>query len=690
MGKSILSVNGMIAGFAGAAGLGLVVKQSMDAVAEIDRLSTMAGVGAEAFQELSYAAGQYQITQDALTDGLKELALRGDEFVVDGAGPGKDAFERLGYSAKELNGMLDDTPGLLRDIISRMEGLDKASQIRLADELFGGTGGEQFVSMIQGGAKALDGMRQSANDLGMVIENSMIKQNVEAKKKVEQLTTVVSTQFNSIMVELSPAIIQVADVTTDWVKANRDLIKQDVSGTISGIGDAIENISPVLKGFAGTVHNITESFKGWGLVSGGALSLSEFATMDPGELQAYIADFDSGIITLKDKLHGVQDEIVDFQDKIKAAEGTDEFIWSNEQLAGFRDKVSQLKTKEKEILESIQNIRAAENKIVSSTPGANHRNSYYSKMFSDVNKQTPKRTFGSTGTGGVSDEAEKAAAAITSAYSSAYATLDIMTQETFDAMMSKYRQDYNEFINITGDKETAQAVYAENVAALSEKMYGKISDSRQEIAKGLEASNEDYLKDMADSANEPKNTWESAFSGWATSYTSTLNDMLWGSETTFEGIATSFGKMLTQMALQKSVSGLFDADWGEIGSSIAGLFTASSAGNIFPVNPNGISAYSNKIVSSPTVFPFAAGIGLMGEAGAEAILPLTRASTGNLGVEANVGGGYSNLTVNNYISVESSGDSDSDQDLARNIATQIDVAVRRIIADEKRHGGILA
>jgi hypothetical protein len=41
------------------------------------------------------------------------------------------------------------------------------------------------------------------------------------------------------------------------------------------------------------------------------------------------------------------------------------------------------------------------------------------------------------------------------------------------------------------------------------------------------------------------------------------------------------------------------------------------------------------IVSRPTLFPFARGIGLMGEAGPEAILPLRRGRGGRLGVEMN-------------------------------------------------------
>jgi len=62
-----------------------------------------------------------------------------------------------------------------------------------------------------------------------------------------------------------------------------------------------------------------------------------------------------------------------------------------------------------------------------------------------------------------------------------------------------------------------------------------------------------------------------------------------------------------------------------------------------------LSQYSNKIVSQPTLFAFATGgapgMGLMGEAGSEAILPLTRTSNGNLGVQAVGGGGVQNMKI---------------------------------------------
>lgn len=54
-------------------------------------------------------------------------------------------------------------------------------------------------------------------------------------------------------------------------------------------------------------------------------------------------------------------------------------------------------------------------------------------------------------------------------------------------------------------------------------------------------------------------------------------------------------------------------------------------------------AFTNKIVDSPTMFKFAKGTGLMGEAGPEAIMPLTRDSSGKLGVQAS--GSSSNVSV---------------------------------------------
>lgn len=60
-------------------------------------------------------------------------------------------------------------------------------------------------------------------------------------------------------------------------------------------------------------------------------------------------------------------------------------------------------------------------------------------------------------------------------------------------------------------------------------------------------------------------------------------------------------------------------------------------------------AFTNQIVDSPTMFKFAKGTGLMGEAGPEAIMPLKRDNQGNLGVRVDGNsGGNTEVVVNNY------------------------------------------
>lgn len=84
-------------------------------------------------------------------------------------------------------------------------------------------------------------------------------------------------------------------------------------------------------------------------------------------------------------------------------------------------------------------------------------------------------------------------------------------------------------------------------------------------------------------------------------------------------------------------AGASSANTGAMGMSTGWQSYAPNAkGGMY--NTPGLSAYSGQVVDAPTFFPFAKGgvpsLGLMGEAGPEAIMPLTRAKDGSLGVRA--------------------------------------------------------
>lgn len=112
-------------------------------------------------------------------------------------------------------------------------------------------------------------------------------------------------------------------------------------------------------------------------------------------------------------------------------------------------------------------------------------------------------------------------------------------------------------------------------------------------------------------------------------------------------------------------------------SITSSLFKASADGNVF-TNAPALSAYSGSVVSKPTLFPFANGIGLMGEAGAEAILPLKRGRNGKLGVSLDGGGGA--VVVHNVYNIDARGaDAGTEQRLRRLMKEVEDRAVDRSV-----------
>lgn len=108
----------------------------------------------------------------------------------------------------------------------------------------------------------------------------------------------------------------------------------------------------------------------------------------------------------------------------------------------------------------------------------------------------------------------------------------------------------------------------------------------------------------------------------------------------FGDVLRGLGQQLAKLALQAAIKPLTSA----LTSALGGAFAKGGAfqqGATVPFAQGGV-------IAQPTYFPMAGGrTGLMGERGAEAIMPLARGPDGRLGVRAaNGGGGAAQVTVN--------------------------------------------
>ncbi|MFT8212258.1 MAG: phage tail tape measure C-terminal domain-containing protein [Symbiopectobacterium sp.] len=106
----------------------------------------------------------------------------------------------------------------------------------------------------------------------------------------------------------------------------------------------------------------------------------------------------------------------------------------------------------------------------------------------------------------------------------------------------------------------------------------------------------------------------------------------------FSSFAESVLGMLAEIAVKSALVQGVNAVLGAFG------FTANAKGGVY--TSSSLSAYSGQVVDRPTLFAFAKGAGLMGEAGPEAIMPLIRNANGVMGMRAVGGNAAPQVSIN--------------------------------------------
>lgn len=238
---------GLLAGLAagGVAGALGTFREVAASVAEIGTEAKQAGLSVKAFQELRFVADQNKVSVDALTDGMKELSLRADEFIVTGKGSGAEAFQRLGYGASDLATKIKDPSALFTEIIGKLGQLDKAAQIRIADEIFGGTGGEQFVKLIDQGEQGIRDQIKAANDLGIVLDEQVIKRAAEVDRQFNLIAATIGGNLKTAIVDAFTYLNRFADEFRDIQDKQDRTIQGDINRVMSEKQDVAQRLNTV-------------------------------------------------------------------------------------------------------------------------------------------------------------------------------------------------------------------------------------------------------------------------------------------------------------------------------------------------------------------------------------------------------------------------------------------------------------
>lgn len=183
-----------------------------------------------------------------------------------------------------------------------------------------------------------------------------------------------------------------------------------------------------------------------------------------------------------------------------------------------------------------------------------------------------------------------------------------------------------------------------------------ISDEqRADTGRGVREAVDEFFDSIKDKAGEAKRVTADAFRNLQDDLATSLRTGQFNIRRTVDSM---IDELLRINVVKPALAWLSNLGGGAVSSALSFLL-GSASGNAFasgavqPFALGGILGASGGLLTGPTVFPMRGGrLGLGGEAGTEAVLPLVRGRGGKLGVQASGGGGPTTINdVKNFFEV---------------------------------------
>ncbi|WP_308907604.1 phage tail tape measure protein [Pseudomonas canadensis] len=275
-------------------------------------------------------------------------------------------------------------------------------------------------------------------------------------------------------------------------------------------------------------------------------------------------------------------------------------------------------------------------------------------------------------------------------------------------------------------KRKSQALADANKAATDQirQNYADVENAQGDWTKGATAAWDNYLDSARNIAGQTKSLFGNAFSSMEDS----LVNFAVSGKASFADFTKSILADMARIATRQASSALLGSLVGAAasyfggsaasgnglaagsagaGSSNLGASAGGYSGSYFPQALGGAwsggvqmfadgGAFTNSIVSKPTAFGMANGkTGVMGEAGEEAIMPLTRTSSGKLGVMAMGGGGAGATQINVEVHIDGEGNASSSADapgydlFGKELATFVEQKYQQLRNKDMGQGGVI-
>ena len=571
--KAVFAVGAIVAGAKAVADEVLKVAERFD---DMGKAAQKVGVAAETLSALAFAAAQSGVGFETLQVGLRKMAVGLTEL--------DDATSKSGTTLKALGVTAKDTADTaFTKVAQKLSEMPDGFQKTAAAMAIFGKSGAELIPLLNEGAEGIKKAKDRAGELGLILKDSTIAQ---------------LTVFNDSLNEL----------------------KKSSEGLRNRL---VEGLAPALASIAKTLADSKEVSEVW-------IKVGRFL----GEVFLFVTE----------KIYGVIAAFGLLKDVVMAFESKDAFnkafgdgkIWTdyNNKVEGFSKTLRTNMTAMDALTESGKKTGTA----VSNLTGKMEP-SAIQKWLEGLTKSAEELDL-------LPEKIEmlKKAMDVLTGKDMGQSNLFKVMQEEYlklDALLNKDNLFYKLEADIVKTKEKLDET-SKSVVYLQEQLALAIDNSdydRQAAIFTMLKSLQGETDKTADSFAAMSEKIVDAINSQANNAVNKFIDNIGNAQMSFGDFAAAVVKDIAKIVVQLLImKPLID--------SIKGYFGMGSSGaQAFPVNAQG-NAYSSGtslaqgIYTQPTLFKFAKGgtfgrsTGLMGEAGPEAIVPLKRTASGDLGVQA--------------------------------------------------------
>ncbi len=299
VGSAVATVGARFAAMAGVAGFALfrMVKGAVDAGDKLSEMAQRTGLSVDAYAQLSFAAGQADVDQEAFNGAMDQFNKRLGEMKA-GTGPMLAFLKKVSPAlALQVKGATstEDALGLMTRAMEKVK--DPAKRAALSAAAFGRSG-LQMGQFLGQGNKAIDAQRKKFFQLAGS-QKEFADNSSDADNAMKELDVSFMGLRNTVAGALFPALTELARALAGIVSGSRgDLRKwaQETGAALSNWvrGGGLTRLVDGFKQFASGIGKVVEflgGFKGValaaGLIMAGPLLSSlvnlgaAFATLNP-------------------------------------------------------------------------------------------------------------------------------------------------------------------------------------------------------------------------------------------------------------------------------------------------------------------------------------------------------------------------------------------------------------------------